>query len=224
MALYTNGVVGGVRGFYRSDDAGATWVRINDDQHQYGVANCCITGDPRIYGRVYIGTNGFGIVYGDIAGSVVTSPTPTTGTTPTPTRTTTPTATPTRTPTATATPTPGTTPTPTPTSTSGATCRVSYVVNQWPGGFSANITITNTGTTTINGWTLKFTFPGNQQVTQGWNGVFSQSGNQVTITNASYNATIAPNSSVNPGFNGSWSGSNPNPTAFTLNGTACTVA
>lgn len=41
------------------------WVRINDDQHQYGTTNSAITGDPRIFGRVYVGTNGYGIVYGD---------------------------------------------------------------------------------------------------------------------------------------------------------------
>ncbi|PAD78498.1 cellulose binding domain-containing protein [Paenibacillus campinasensis] len=65
MALYTSGKIGGVRGFFRSDDGGANWVRINDDQHQYASTNTAITGDPRIYGRVYIGTNGYGIVYGD---------------------------------------------------------------------------------------------------------------------------------------------------------------
>ncbi len=149
---------------------------------------------------------------------------------------TTPTLTPGVTPTPGMTPTPGTTPTvgitppatrtpmpPTPTPTTG-NCKVSYVANSWPGGFTANLTITNTGTSTINGWTLQFSFPGSQQVTQGWNGVYSQSGNQVTITNASYNGTIAPNSSVNPGFNGSWSGSNPSPTAFTLNGAPCSTS
>jgi xyloglucan-specific exo-beta-1,4-glucanase len=84
--------------------------------------------------------------------------------------------------------------------------------------------LATTGTSTINGWTLKFTFPGSQQVTQGWNGTFTQSGANVTVTNASYNATIAAGASVNPGFNGSWSGSNPSPTAFTLNGASCSVA
>jgi photosystem II stability/assembly factor-like uncharacterized protein len=54
-------------GLYRSDDEGATWVRINDAQHQWGNRFECIAGDPRIYGRVYVGTNGRGILYGDIA-------------------------------------------------------------------------------------------------------------------------------------------------------------
>jgi hypothetical protein len=66
MALYIPAQIGGVRGLYRSIDAGATWVRINDDQHQWGRAGeAAITGDPRIYGRVYVGTNGRGIIYGD---------------------------------------------------------------------------------------------------------------------------------------------------------------
>ncbi len=65
MALYTTAKIDGVRGIFRSDNGGASWVRINDDQHQYAKINMCITGDPRIYGRVYVGTNGRGIVYGD---------------------------------------------------------------------------------------------------------------------------------------------------------------
>ncbi len=116
------------------------------------------------------------------------------------------------------TPNPTNTPTPTSTPTSGG-AHVSYqVTSQWTGGFTAAITITNNSSTTINGWQLQFAFPGTQQVTQGWNGVFSQSGANVTVTNASYNSTIAPGQSVSLGFNGSWSGSNPSPTAFTLNG------
>jgi photosystem II stability/assembly factor-like uncharacterized protein len=63
-AIYVIGKIGGVYGFYRSDDLGATWIRINDDQHQYGGVTS-ITGDPRIYGRVYVGSSNRGIVYGE---------------------------------------------------------------------------------------------------------------------------------------------------------------
>lgn len=226
MALYTTATISGVQGIFRSDDGGTTWVLINDSAHQYA-STCCVTGDPRIYGRVYVGTNGLGIVYGDIAGAQ-TTPTATTGTTPTPTRTPTPgtTPTPTPTPTRTPTPTPGTTPTPTPTPTSGSSCKVNYTIqSQWTGGFSTNIVITNTSSTAINGWTLKFAFANGQTVTQGWNGTFTQSGSQVTIQNASYNGSLAAGGgSTSLGFNGSWTGSNTVPTSFTLNGATCSTS
>jgi hypothetical protein len=63
-AVYLAGSVAGVWGTYRSDDAGVTWLRIDDPQHQFGWINC-LTGDPRRYGRVYLGTGGRGILYGD---------------------------------------------------------------------------------------------------------------------------------------------------------------
>ena len=130
---------------------------------------------------------------------------------------------------ATLTPTAGTTPTatPSPTPTSGGGCQVHYAIsNQWQGGFGASITITNTGTTAINGWSLGFSFPNGQTITQGWNGTFSQTGSAVTISNASYNGSIPAGATLGsaPGFNGSWTGTNGVPTAFTLNGTTCTVS
>jgi len=64
-AIYALAQVDGVQGIFRSDDAGASWIRINDDQHQFATAGATITGDSRIYGRVYIGTNGRGIIQGD---------------------------------------------------------------------------------------------------------------------------------------------------------------
>jgi hypothetical protein len=65
QTLYTSAEIGGVRGIFRSTDKGATWTRINDDAHQWGWTGAAITGDPRVYGRVYIATNGRGVIYGD---------------------------------------------------------------------------------------------------------------------------------------------------------------
>jgi photosystem II stability/assembly factor-like uncharacterized protein len=63
-AIYLIGVVDGQRGIFRSDDTAHAWVRINDDQHQWGLL-LQITGDPKQYGRVYVGTHGRGTLYGD---------------------------------------------------------------------------------------------------------------------------------------------------------------
>jgi photosystem II stability/assembly factor-like uncharacterized protein len=66
-ALFAAGTLNNLTAIFRSDDAGQSWTRINDDQHQYGTRFRCLCGDPRVYGRVYVGTDGRGIVYGDIA-------------------------------------------------------------------------------------------------------------------------------------------------------------
>ncbi len=64
-ALYSSARIGNVRGIFRSEDAGRSWTRINDDRHQYAYTGAAITGDPRVYGRVYVSTNGRGIIYGE---------------------------------------------------------------------------------------------------------------------------------------------------------------
>jgi xyloglucan-specific exo-beta-1,4-glucanase len=63
--LFTTAQIRGVRGIFRSDDRGRSWTRINDDRHQYAWTGAAITGDPRVHGRVYLATNGRGIIYGD---------------------------------------------------------------------------------------------------------------------------------------------------------------
>jgi len=103
-------------------------------------------------------------------------------------------------------------------------CTVSYsTVSQWAGGFVASVTISNGGTSAINGWTLTYTFPGDQKITNSWNGVVTQSGESVSIGNESYNASIPAGSSTQLGFQGTWTSSDAAPTAFTLNGTACSL-
>ncbi|MEV0269139.1 glycoside hydrolase family 9 protein [Hamadaea sp. NPDC050747] len=113
------------------------------------------------------------------------------------------------------------------TTAAALSCDVAFVFSsQWPGGFTAAITVKNTGTTTIGpNWTLVFTWPASgQAVTQGWSATFTQTGQIVTAKSLDYNGSIAPGASVSLGFNGSYTGSNPEPTAFTLNGTPCTVS
>lgn len=102
-----------------------------------------------------------------------------------------------------------------------AACRVSYAVtNQWTGGFGANVTITNLGPA-VSSWALTWSFGVGQTITQLWNGSFTQAGAGVTVTNASYNASIPNGASVSFGFNGTWTSSNPAPASFTLNATTC---
>ncbi|MET9834692.1 1,4-beta-glucanase [Streptomyces sp. NPDC006385] len=66
-AIYMVGSTEAITAVYRSDDEARTWVRINDDQHQWGWIGAAVTGDPRVYGRVYIATNGRGVQYGEPA-------------------------------------------------------------------------------------------------------------------------------------------------------------
>ncbi|GAA4455503.1 cellulase family glycosylhydrolase [Phytohabitans houttuyneae] len=105
-----------------------------------------------------------------------------------------------------------------------AGCRVTYAAgSQWPGGFTANVGITNLGDP-VNGWSLVWTFPSGQRVTQAWSANVTSSGATVTATNVGYNGAIATNATVSFGFNGSWTGTNTAPTSFALNGVTCTGA
>ena len=109
-----------------------------------------------------------------------------------------------------------------PAGAAAAGCSVNYAVSsQWPGGFGANVSITNLGDA-VNGWTLTWSFGAGQTVTQVWNTSLTQCGSAVTATNVSYNASVPTNGTVSFGFNGSWTGSNPAPTTFALNGVTCT--
>ncbi|GEP68188.1 hypothetical protein CSO01_09030 [Cellulomonas soli] len=110
------------------------------------------------------------------------------------------------------------------TAVSTSTCTVRYTASSWSSGFTGSVRITNSGTSAINGWTLGFAFANGQQVTQGWSATWSQTGTAVTATNLGWNGTLAPGASTDIGFNGSHTGTNTNPTAFTLNGVTCTVA
>jgi endo-1,4-beta-xylanase len=105
----------------------------------------------------------------------------------------------------------------------GGACHVAYTIaSQWNTGFTASVVISNTGGSTVNGWTLRWTFGAGQTFASTWSGTFTQSGANVTVTNLSWNAVLAPGASTTIGFVGNWSGSNPVPSSFSLNGATCT--
>ena len=103
-----------------------------------------------------------------------------------------------------------------------AGCRVDYSANSWSTGFTGNVTVTNLGDPITNGWTVAWNFAGNQHITQGWSGTFTQTGQHVTVQNPSWSTSLATNGTANFGFNADYSGTNAAPTSFTLNGVACT--
>src|SRR5690606_30226468 len=103
-------------------------------------------------------------------------------------------------------------------------CTVDYNnINDWGAGFQAQVFITNNSSTPIEGWQLQWTFPSGQQITQLWNGSYSQNGANVTVNNESWNSNIGPGQTIEFGFLAT-PGGGADPTAFTLNGTACSVS
>ncbi|MFD7656798.1 cellulase family glycosylhydrolase [Actinosynnema sp. NPDC059797] len=101
-------------------------------------------------------------------------------------------------------------------------CRVDYSTNDWGSGFGANVTIANLGSSPVSGWTLTYSYAGNQALQQGWSGTWSQSAKKITVTNASWNGTIPAKGGVSAGAIFSYSGGNAKPTDFAVNGAPCT--
>ena len=98
-------------------------------------------------------------------------------------------------------------------------CRVDYAVNQWTGGFTANVTLTVTEARSA--WTVTWTYPGDQRITSAWSAQVGQSGNAVTATNLAYNGAIAAGASVQFGVQGTYVTGNPVPTSFALDAVLC---
>ncbi len=164
--LYMWGAVGATRGLMRSTDQGASWVRLNDDAHQYGSEGGWVTGDMSTYGLVYMATMGRGVAFGKIDpnGDVLVVPQVYV-----------------------APPKP-------------ATC--TYVVdNTWWGGGFAEVRITNTSASTINGWTVHWTYADDSTVgTTVYNGVITGAAPTYTLSDGGWNANIGPGQTASAGF------------------------
>ncbi|MFF5106656.1 cellulose-binding domain-containing protein [Streptomyces sp. NPDC000134] len=101
-------------------------------------------------------------------------------------------------------------------------CRVDYTVNQWTGGYTAQLKITNLGAA-LTGWRLTWTHTGDQQVTSAWNATVTQTGNSVTAVNTNWNGALATGGTADFGLQGTWRSSAPTPSDYALNGVPCSV-
>ncbi|WP_285760599.1 glycoside hydrolase family 48 protein [Nocardiopsis ansamitocini] len=112
--------------------------------------------------------------------------------------------------------------TPGPAQAAAVACSVDYQVsNEWGTGFTANVSVHNEGSEAINNWSVGWTFPGNQQISNGWNAVVAQSGTAVTAQHPAWAPSIAPGQSTSFGFQATYSGTNTAPGSFTVNGAPC---
>ncbi|MFI6107780.1 glycoside hydrolase family 48 protein [Streptomyces sp. NPDC051310] len=104
-------------------------------------------------------------------------------------------------------------------------CSVDYkVANDWGSGFTAEVTLTNRGTAPLTGWTITYDQAADQKLSNGWNGVWSQTGKTVTVRNSDWNRTVAAGAAVTAGAQFTYSGANPAPAAFAVNGEPCAGA
>ncbi|MEU3644635.1 lytic polysaccharide monooxygenase [Lentzea sp. NPDC034063] len=112
------------------------------------------------------------------------------------------------------------------TSSGGSTgsCSVAYTrPSTWNGGFTANVTVSNSGTSAISAWQLVWAFPSGQQLSQAWSSTVTVASGQATAKGVSYNADIPAGGSVTFGFNATTTSTPADPTSFTLNGSACAI-
>jgi hypothetical protein len=107
-------------------------------------------------------------------------------------------------------------PSPSQTSTGPGTCSGTYsVINSWSGGFQGQVVVKNTGAGTLNGWSLGWTFPSSATINSLWNGSYTESGYTVTVTNASYDGSLAPGATATVGFTATGTSGSPSSVSCT---------
>lgn len=101
------------------------------------------------------------------------------------------------------------------------TCAASFSAIVWSTGFYVTGQVKNTSSAIVNGWVVRFAIPGDQQITNGFNGTFTQVGHDVTVVNTAFNGRIDAYGQVNLGYYGTSTSGFTKPTAYTLNGVGC---
>lgn len=242
-ALYIIAQVDGVRGVFRSTDEGNSWVRINDDQHQYGNFGDAITGDPRIYGRFYLGTNGRGIIYGDPAGGVSSSSAASSvsssqgssvsseqsssvsssvsSSMSSSVSSSVSSAVSSSLSSSVSSSMSSSVSSVSSSSASSApvgdlACAVN-VVNDWGSGYQLEVSVSNNGSSATSGWSVVLSYANTPQLSGHWSAELTTSGNEVTATNLSWNGQIQPGQSTAFGVLGDYEGSFTAPTCSAVN-------
>ncbi|WP_433179415.1 lytic polysaccharide monooxygenase auxiliary activity family 9 protein [Actinoallomurus sp. CA-150999] len=73
-------------------------------------------------------------------------------------------------------------------------------ISSWSGGYQAEVTVSNPGTTTLNGWTVSWIVPSGQTINSLWNGTLTMSGDLATVRNVDYNRNVAVGASTTFGL------------------------
>jgi Cellulose binding domain len=105
----------------------------------------------------------------------------------------------------------------------GVACEITYEPHAYWGGFTADITVRNTGTATIYGWTLSFPMDEGVTIRTMWNAELASPAGMIVATNAAYNGTVTPGRSVGVGFDAGGAATGV-PSTFTVNGVTCAIA
>uniref|UniRef100_UPI0035716C75 cellulose binding domain-containing protein n=1 Tax=Catellatospora bangladeshensis TaxID=310355 RepID=UPI0035716C75 len=102
----------------------------------------------------------------------------------------------------------------------GGCTRVITIINSWPGGYQAEIKVTNTGTSALNPWNATWTVPSGVTLSSGWNATVTQSGTTITAAAPSWSPSLAASGSVTIGYTATGP-SSPAPSNVRLNGAVC---
>lgn len=193
-AIYIIAKVDGQRGVFRSDDEAGSWVRINDDANQFGNFGEAITGDPRIYGRLYLGTNGRGVLYGDIPGVISSSSSSSVSSNSSISSISSFSSLSSISSVSSISSSVSSASSQSSAPAGNGLTVTSNINNQWGSGYCAEITLSNQGSVAVQSWQVSLAVEGT--VTNLWNANWTQTGSQLSLGNLAWNGVIGAGQSI----------------------------